>query len=123
MNKTEKKNHYFWNLQSNSFLNVEKNLFNCAIIMTIGTKTSSFHFLTPGREILFAEFKKLKVSNEFAEKCLNKRQKAFKTSQPRSVMINTKTFNKEDLMNFLLSARGGSSESNDAFDKFVCLWL
>jgi len=121
MNKIEEKN-YFWNLYPNSLLNVEKNLFNCAIIMVIRTKTSTFHFLTPNREILFAQFNKLKVSNEFAEKCL-KRQKSVLQKMPSSILINTNTFNKEDLIKFLLSARGGDSESNDAFDKFICSWL
>lgn len=112
---------YFWNLNKNS--RYKKNLYDCIVQVQIRESGfANFHFLSIGQEILFAEFYKVKVTNEFIEACLKKKTRKSNTRKP-IVFIPTRYFEKEPLINFLLSAKGGDTLVNDAFDKFVCLWL
>lgn len=111
--------HYFWNTAKNTFY--EKNIYDCVIRIEICLENIvEFQFLTKGTEILFAEFKKIKATDEFVKTCL--KHKSRRSKKP-VVFLTTHNFEKETLINFLLSAKGGDTPVNDAFDKFVCLWL
>lgn len=109
---------YFWSLGRNSFLNIEKNIFDCQITIAgrKGNRTASIYFMTPNSEILFAEFTDLKLSSEF-------REKMGKNCSGRYLSLQTKTINPEKLISYLSKINCGKNETGRAFDKFICSWL
>lgn len=108
--------NYFWNLSPNRF-GYEKNIYDCRIHISFYKENLAvFCFMSKRSKILFAEFKRIKVTPEFVTKVT-------KGAKTKPVLINTSSFEKEALINLLLSAKGGDTPVNEAFDKFVCLWL
>lgn len=111
---------YFWNLNQNQF-GYQKNIYDCRIHISVyKNNRADFCFMSKNAEILFAEFDKVTITPEFAAKIT---RNANKLPLTKTIVIHTCSFEKQALINFLLSAKGGNSSRNKAFDKFVCLWL
>lgn len=117
--------NYFWNLSLNPMFQFEKNIFDCLVhIYFYKNNRAIFSFMTKGRELQFAEFRRVKITPEFVSKCgIYVPNLSSKGRQNTTVVIKTSNFDKEKLINFLLSAKGGDEPLNEAFDKFICLWL
>lgn len=116
----EEAQNYFWNLNKNQF-GFEKNIYDCRIHISLYKENRAvFCFMSKHAEILFAEFRRVKITPEFAAKITRSTNKL---SMTKTIVIHTSNFDKQTLVDFLLSAKGGNTTVNDAFDKFVCSWL